>query len=86
MTTKVTIDAHAGWPVSVTMIISEPHMKELLVVLLHMKLLQHFLLYVFVECKLMTVRKWRPSWTRIRAHSDFNSKGQGAPNKPSLSK
>lgn len=28
MTTKVTVDAHAGWPVHVTMIIGEPNMNK----------------------------------------------------------
>lgn len=27
MTTKVTVDAHAGWPVSVTYIVGEPHLS-----------------------------------------------------------
>lgn len=28
MTTRVTVDAHAGWPVMVTMIVGEPHMNK----------------------------------------------------------
>jgi len=27
MTTKVTVDTHAGWPVSVTCIVGEPHLS-----------------------------------------------------------